>query len=144
MKQLIHKLTAYLVAAFALIFSLASCFQKPPLVLEVAETYIVIEPDNDQIPITENMTLLDCMQELKEDGELQFELKDGMITSVNGIENAADWSNCWMLYTSDEDNANTAWGTVEYVTQVFGSAISGAETLKIKDGYLYIWVYQSF
>jgi hypothetical protein len=67
-----------------------------------------------------------------------------MITSINGIENPADYSSCWMLYTSDEDNANAAWGTVEYEGKEYGSAISGAETLKIKADKLYIWVYKSF
>ena len=69
---------------------------------------------------------------------------DGMITSINGIENPADFSSCWMLYTSDVENSNTAWGTVEYQGVKYGSAISGAETLKIKPDQLYIWVFQSF
>ena len=144
MKKLFFKFTAYLVLSFTFLFALGGCFQKPPLVLKPAETYIVIKTDTEQISITENMTLLDYMQELKRDGELEFEIENGMITSVNGIENAADWSNCWMLYTSDADNANTACGTVEYQLSVYGSAMYGAEELKIKDGYLYIWVYQSF
>jgi hypothetical protein len=49
-----------------------------------------------------------------------------------------------MLYTSDADNANSAWGIVEYEGTEYGSAISGAETLKLKPDQLYIWVFQSF
>jgi hypothetical protein len=49
-----------------------------------------------------------------------------------------------MLYTSDAENSNSAWGTVEYDGKEYGSAVSGAETLKIKADQLYIWVYQSF
>ena len=69
---------------------------------------------------------------------------DGMITSINGIENPADYSSCWMLYTSDAENANASWGTVEFEGAEYGSAISGAETLKIKPDQLYIWVFKSF
>jgi hypothetical protein len=49
-----------------------------------------------------------------------------------------------MLYTSDAENANASWGTVEYESKQYGSAVSGAETLKIKADQLYIWVYKSF
>jgi hypothetical protein len=49
-----------------------------------------------------------------------------------------------MLYTSDAENANNAWGTVEYEGVEYGSAISGAETLKIKADQMYIWVFKSF
>jgi hypothetical protein len=49
-----------------------------------------------------------------------------------------------MLYTSDSDNSNVAWGEIEYDSNVYGSAILGAEMLTVKDGCLYIWVYQSF
>ena len=47
---------------------------------------------------------------LKQEEKLDFETKNGMISSVNGIENPADWLSCWMLYTSDEENANSSWG----------------------------------
>ena len=67
-----------------------------------------------------------------------------MIKSINGIENPADYSSCWMLYTSDAENANASWGTVEYEGAEYGSAISGAEVLKIKPDQLYIWVFKSF
>ena len=65
-----------------------------------------------------------------------------MVVSVNGIANADP--SYWMLYTSDADNANAAWGTAEYKGEKYGSAMFGAEKLKIKNGEIYIWVYQSF
>ena len=143
MKKLFFKFTAYLVLSFTLVFALGGCFQKPPLVIKESDTYIVITVSDEQMSLSNDTTLVAYMQSLKEDGQLEFELQNGMITSINGIENAADWSNCWMLYTSDADNANTALGTVEYQLSVYGSSMYGAEELKIKDGYLYIWVYQS-
>jgi hypothetical protein len=49
-----------------------------------------------------------------------------------------------MIYTTDEDNSNTAWGLVEYNGKTYGSAMYGAEELKVKQGESYIWLYQSF
>jgi len=84
------------------------------------------------------------MNQLVQKGELTCTIKDGMVTSINGIDNPVDYSSCWMLYTSDTENANSTWGTVEYEGVEYGSAISGAEKLKIKADQLYIWVFQSF
>ena len=120
---------------------LSACQKAEPLVIKDSDTYIVIKTTGQE---TADMTLMDYMSDLKDKGELEFTVSDGMITSINGIENPADYSSCWMLYTSDEENANKAWGTVEYDGNEYGSAISGAETLKIKADQLYIWVYKSF
>jgi hypothetical protein len=96
------------------------------------------------MPLSNDTTLVEYMQSFKEAGELDFEVSDGMITSINGIENPADWSACWMLYTDDTENSNTEWGTVEYKEKTYGSSMWGGETLKVKNGCVYIWVYQSF
>ena len=112
--------------------------------LVITDNHIVIKVTEEAIAGAADMTLMDYMSKLKENGELNFEISNGMITSINGVENPADYSSCWMLYTSDADNANAAWGTVEYEGKEYGSAISGAETLKIKADQLYIWVYKSF
>lgn len=117
--------------------TLASCTQEP-LVIYDSDTTIVIrceETDGET-------TLADYMAELKTAGEIEFTTKDGMITSINGIENPADYSSCWMLYTSDADNANSAWGTVLYKDVEYGSAILGAESLKMKEGCIYIWAFK--
>ena len=116
--------------------TLASCTQEP-LVIYDSETTIVIrceETDGEKV-------LIDYMNELQAEGKLEFVVEDGMITSINGIENPADYSSCWMLYTSDADNANSAWGTVLYEDVEYGSAILGAESLKIKADNIYIWVF---
>ena len=84
------------------------------------------------------------MNQLAQQGELSCTISDGMITSINGIENPADFSSCWMLFTSDTENSNSGWGIIEYQGQEYGSAISGAEMLTIKADHLYIWVFQSF
>ena len=122
---------------------LAGC-KSEPLVIKDSDTYIVIKTTKEAIGDKTDMLLIDYMAQLKEKGELEFVVENGMITSINGIANPADYSSCWMLYTGDAENSNVAWGTVEYKGVEYGSAISGAETLKIKADQLYIWVYKSF
>lgn len=89
--------------------------------------------------------LLNVMQDLQADGLLAF-TKDaqGMITSINGQKNAADWSACWMLYTSDTELSSTAWGSYEYNGNTLGSASFGANDMPVKKGEVYVWVYVSF
>ena len=117
---------------------------EPETNLVITEDLVIIKTTQEMMGGATEMTLMDYMSKLKDKGELEFVIRDGMITSINGVENPADYSSCWMLYTSDADNANVAWGTVEYEGKEYGSAISGAETLKIKADQLYIWVYKSF
>ena len=126
-----------------MLFSIVGCTPKKPLVIKESDTYIVITVSNEQMELNSNTTLVDYMNSLKDDGKLDFEMDNGMVSSVNGIENPSDWSSCWMLYTSDADNANSAWGTVEYKGKIYGSAMFGAESLKVKDGCIYIWIFKS-
>lgn len=118
--------------------------KSEPLVIKDSDTYIVIKTTKEAMGDKTDLLLIDYMQILKDKGELEFKIVDGMITSINGIDNPADYSSCWMLYTSDETMSNVAWGTVEYEGKEYGSAVSGAETLQIKADQLYIWVYKSF
>ncbi len=122
---------------------LSGC-KSEPLVIKDSDTYIVIKTTQEALGGKTDMLLIDYMYELRQKGELTCSISNGMITSINGIENPADFSSCWMLYTSDTENSNTAWGVVEYDGTEYGSAISGAENLKIKPDQLYIWVFQSF
>jgi hypothetical protein len=132
-----------MVLVLAVALALSGC-KSEPLVIKDSEECIVIKPSAQSLEGKDGMVLIDYMNELAQKGELTCTISDGMITSINGIDNPADFSSCWMLYTSDAENANTAWGTVEYEGVTYGSAISGAEGLKIKADQLYIWVFQSF
>lgn len=129
---------------FVLLFSIVACSNNETHVIKETDEKIIITVSSEQMELTENTTLLDYMQSLKADGELDFEIVNGMITSINGIKNPLDFSSCWMLYTNDTTLSNATWGTAEYNGETFGSAIAGAETLTVKDGYKYIWYYQSF
>jgi len=139
------KLLSFLLAVMLLagMMLLTAC-RSEPLVIKDSDTYIVVKTTQEAIGDKTDMLLIDYMKVLKEKGELEFKIENGMITSINGIDNPADYSSCWMLYTSDEASSNTGWGTVEYQGKQYGSAVSGAETLKIKPDQLYIWVYKSF
>ena len=92
----------------------------------------------------EDAFLLDVMNKAKEEGELTFELSGGMLVSMEGYANDADFNPCWMLYTSDEELSNTEWGTVIMGERTLGSAILGAEALPIEEGESYVWSYVHF
>ena len=145
MKQASKKILSCTLAFVLLVCGvmLTGC-KSEPLVIKDSETCIVIKTTKEVVGDKTDMLLIDYMNTLTEDGKMTCKISNGMVTSINGIDNPADFSSCWMLYTSDTENANAAWGTVEYDGQVYGSAISGAETLVIKPDQLYIWVYQSF
>ena len=89
--------------------------------------------------------LISVMKALQADGQLAFtQDAQGMITSIGGKKNAADWSSCWMLYTSDLEVSSTEFGTHDYNAATLGSAFLGADALPVKKGEVYIWVYTSF
>ena len=139
------KILACLLAAVTLmgILLLPGC-KSEPLVIKESDTCIVLKVTKEVVSGSTDMVLIDYMDQLVKEGKLTCTIENGMVTSINGIDNPADFSSCWMLYTSDADNANTGWGTVDFEGKQYGSAISGAETLPVKAGQLYIWVYKSF
>lgn len=89
-------------------------------------------------------TLSEVMEYLQANGSLSYTESGGMITAINGKQNAADWSYCWMVYTSDAEMANTAWGTVEYGGESLGSAVLGMDALPVTEGAVYVWNYTGF
>ncbi len=112
---------------------------KTVATVEKGESTVVITVEE----VDGEPTLLDVMKDLQEGGELTFTVSlDGMITSIEGKENAADWSAVWMLYTSDSEMTNAEWGTVEHNGEIYGSAIVGASALGVLAGETYIWYYQ--
>ena len=121
--------------------TLISACKKEPLVIKDGDTFVLIKVETDKT----NLTLVKYMEGLEEYSDM-FVIENGMVVSINGIENASDWSACWMLYTNDysEDCSNAGWGTLDYEGETYNSAALGAESLIVKNGYNYIWVYQSF
>jgi len=134
------------IAIIALVIAMilcVGCDPKDPIVIKESDTFIVINVTSEQMTISGDTKLVDYMEMLKTKELLDFKIKDGMITEVNGIENPADWSSCWMIYTNDTATSNPAY-SIEYNGKKYASANYGAESLVIKDGCTYIWYYQSF
>lgn len=109
-------------------------------VLKETDEFIVLTPSDGFA----GKKLSEFMDFAKENGELDYKLENSMVTSVNGIDNPADYSYCWMLYTDDAENSNSAWGTIEYEGKTYASAALGATELVIAENCTYIWVYTEF
>lgn len=128
----------------SVIFCFVSCGGKGQVVcalLESTETRVVFRVNDTD----GKATALDCMDYLSENTDgFSYKISGGMVTEINGKANAADFSGCWMLYTSDADMSNAEWGTLEYGEQTLGSAIIGAETLVVQTGEIYAWEYVIF
>lgn len=135
MKKLVCVLTC-IVLACTLLFG---CGAETKILKETDE-FIVITPSEEFV----GKTLKECMDDLKERGELDYVISSGMVSSVNGIDNPADFSYCWMLYTDDAENSNDAWGTIEHNDKTYSSATLGATELIIAQDCVYIWVYTRF
>ena len=105
--------------------------------LSVTDTQVVIRVDETD----GKAVLLNAMEKLQSKGELTFTVSGGMVTAINGVENDTTNYIYWMLYTSDSEMSNAAWGTVEYDGQTLGSAALGAEDLIVAKDAIYIWKY---
>lgn len=134
MKKLLTRI-AFVLALIPMFLSFA-CYSTLRVIVE-SDTYVVINVIDE---VEEETTLAEYMISLNND---IFTIQDGMVTSINGIENAPDWSSCWMIYTTDKENSNPAW-SVEYDGKTYASALFGAENLIVKKGVSYIWYYQTF
>ena len=141
MKNFKKLLTLLLVGVVLML--VIGCATTPSTSDETIQEFVKIVVDKDYMDI-DGAKLIDYMQALKEDGSLDYAEDSGMITSINGKANTADYSVCWMLYTDDAELSNTAWGTVEIDGKIYASAISGANDMAIKDGATYVWVYKAF
>lgn len=134
-------LSLVLALTLALTVAVFTACKKEPLVIKESDTYVVIKVETDKT----DLTLASYMASLEEYKDM-FVIESGMVVSINGIENASDWSACWMLYTDDyrEEFSNSAWGTIVYKDKTYNSAALGAESLIVKNGCTYIWIYQTF
>lgn len=107
------------------------------IVLKENDKFIVLSPTEDFV----GKTLEEFMSDCKGKGKLDYRTENGMITSVNGIDNSASEGLYWMLYTDDEERSNPAYGTADYQDKTYAMASYGAESLIIEKGCIYIWAY---
>ena len=132
MKKLVYVLSASVLAACVL---LCACSVKQITVLQESDDFVVLIFDSG----FNGKTLSEAMQDAKENEQIDYTVEKGMVISINGINNAGN--QYWMLYTDDEEFANTAWGQITYQEKTYGSATKGVSDLIVKDGKTYIWVY---
>ena len=132
---------------FTLLLMLSLCFFSCKLTGEAVvsvenstPTQIVIKVEK----VYSNTTLFDAMETLQKQGELTFKRSGTMLSELNGVANPIDFSACWLLYTSDREMSNDAWGTIDYNGETLGSAILGADSLLVLEGEIYVWEYQTF
>ncbi len=141
-KTIIATLLLAIVSAFCLVAcdknndpDKLSCSVK-----ESGETFVVISVDQAD----GDFLLLDCMSALQKEGKMTYEMQGTMVQSINGKANTANFSSCWMLYTTDSEFSTTEYGSYTWGGQEMGSAILGAEALPVLEGALYAWVYVTF
>ena len=141
MKRRIYSLAILLLTIVISVFAFVGCDKghAKAEIISKTDTMVVIKVNEAE----GFATLLDAMNYLKNEGELTFEVAGGMASSIEGKANPADWSACWMVYTSDAEMANAKY-TVEYNGNIYGQAILGVESLPIVAGAYYVWSYDSF
>ncbi len=123
----------------ALILILPACGKKTPVTVTATDTAVAIH-----IPQGETGTLLSYMEKLQTNGALSFTMSGTLLTEMNGTQNAADFSSCWLLYTDDAEFSDASVGSATFEGKTYASALLGAESLQIKGGCTYLWFYQSF
>lgn len=129
---------AALFAALACV-AFAACADKQPV--KADENTVVITANSNSFGYGAK-TLKDYMQFLQDEEKLTFEISGGMVTCINSKANTLN--SYWMLYTSDAENSDSSWGSLEYEGNIYGSATLGADALVIKENCVYIWAYQTF
>lgn len=140
MKKLMAILTLVAVMIISASCNLTVDTKVEARITQKTETVLAIEIDE----ASENATLLNAMRKLKENGELEYTTSGIYVTSINGVENKADYSGYWFIYTSDEENSYAEWGTYVLGDKTLASASYGAENLKLKAGETYVFVYTEF
>lgn len=140
MKRKLYSFLILICLFSAMLFGACNSGPVKASIEEKTDSMVVIKVEK----VEEEATLMSVMETLKEEGELDFKVVNGMITEINGVKNPADFSSCWMVYTSDAELSNSAWGTLEYDGKTLGSAVVGADMLTVKEGAYYVWSFQSF
>ena len=131
MKKVLKSLV--IVFIVSILFASVGCTKnEDEVALSVPQSYDVEEGER----------LIDYMEYLSQKGKLDYEVKDGMVVSINGKENTLN--SYWMIYVDLEEYSNTAWGEYEYKNEKLGSATLGVESLPLVSGATYVFVYQTF
>ena len=87
----------------------------------------------EEVENSNKATLMNVMKKLQSEKKLSFSAdQTDMITGIGEKSNGGN--SYWMLYTTDKEMSDTAWGTYEYEGEILGSAILGASALITQSG----------
>lgn len=131
----------------SMLFAAAFCVGCTPT--EGAKVRATVQATETEIAILVesvegDATLIDVMTALQEEGKLNFTTNgQGMIQSINGKQNAADWSEYWALYISDAELSDMNYG-IEWNGRQLGFSNFGAEALTVEAGGVYVWQYEQY
>lgn len=146
MKRNIWKAFAVLFALICLLFG-AACGEKQSEEGGAIEASVEKTDGFVAITVTKmegEAVLSSVMEMLQSEGEISFTFDGtGMLIELEGVQNAADWSACWMLYTSDAELADATYSK-EWKGARYGSAVVGATQLPVCEGCVYLWSYDAF
>lgn len=114
-------------------------------VLENKEEILVIRADETK----EDVSFGAVLNNLKESGEIQYEIFDGFITSVNCRVADSSIGEYWFVYTSlttykEVSYSDMTWGTYTYDGTDYSSAAVGVDGLPMIEGNLYILAWGTF
>ena len=153
MKQKIRAISFIILSVVMSALCLFSCAQggetKAKLVYSIPEQIVMSIEKTDG-----KATAFNALTSLKEQKLLTFESNDSVygayIVSINDnaekiLESTASSSKgyAWTLYTSDMENAYIET-TITYEGTVCGLSAYGASSLVVKEGALYVWVYEYY
>ena len=150
MKRKMYAIFTFLLTAMLSVCMLVACQKKGETKAVVLESVTKMMIVMKVVEAEEGATALSALTKLKADGEITFEAQESTygayITSINGKaeESSGNSGYSWMLYTSDEVNSSTEYGSLEYNGVTYGQAAVGASSLIVKEGAYYIWAYQSW
>ena len=153
MKRKITKLLPLLLSVLLIVGCFVACNQGGTTKAKldsVTDTQIVMSIEQTD----GNANAFDALKSLRDQGLISFDytqdIYGAFITSINGtaaqnIESTATTSKgyAWTLYTSDMENAYEET-TITVGETVCGMSAFGASSLTVKQGCLYVWVYEYY
>ena len=133
--------TLLLTITLAITCTLITACKKEPLVVKDGDNYVIVNAETSKT----DLTLAGYIDSLDDYADM-FIIEGGMITSIDGVANSYQDNSYWMIYTNDysEEVSFAGYGTIEYNGVEYYQTILGVESLIIKNGYTYIFYYQTF
>ena len=108
--------------------------------VQMRETEIIIPLDSAIMSDISGKHLVDYLNALKDKEFLTYEMKGSMIVTINGRTADGAKNEYWMIYTDDEENSSTEYGTYTVNDVTYGSSNFGVNDLPLKEGKKYIFV----